>query len=199
MWGAIAGAVAGQALGSMMQGGANYYFSKELAKLQFEHQKEMMQNAHQWEVQDLRKAGLNPILSAGGSGASGSAAAPVVSANGGNPVSSAMALKTAREQQLLLQDQQAKTRAETKAAEALALNYSSSAMQNIANARLADQSMLKVARENRYWDANPGMYNQKMVDSSVSGPMNQFFNAGAFLQNTFNELFGGKNSAKSLR
>ena len=28
---------------------------------------EQMQNAHQWEVDDLRAAGLNPILSAGGS------------------------------------------------------------------------------------------------------------------------------------
>ena len=46
---------------------------KASAKQQFQNQKEFMQNAHQWEVQDLEKAGLNPILSAGGNGATGTA------------------------------------------------------------------------------------------------------------------------------
>lgn len=42
------------------------------SRLNNKDQKEFAQNAHQWEVADLKKAGLNPILSAGGSGASAS-------------------------------------------------------------------------------------------------------------------------------
>lgn len=49
-----------------------YKYQKKLAEQQFEYNKTMMQNRHQWEVNDLRSAGLNPILSAGGGGAAGS-------------------------------------------------------------------------------------------------------------------------------
>lgn len=54
------------------------------AKTQYQYQKEFMQNAHQWEVADLENAGLNPILSADGSGAQGNAAA--VGTGSFNPV-----------------------------------------------------------------------------------------------------------------
>lgn len=54
------------------------------AKQQYQYQKEFMQNAHQWEVADLEKSGLNPILSADGSGAQGNAAA--VGTGSFNPV-----------------------------------------------------------------------------------------------------------------
>lgn len=45
--------------------------SKDMAKNQRRFITKQMQNAHQWEVADLRAAGLNPILSAGGGGARG--------------------------------------------------------------------------------------------------------------------------------
>ena len=58
--------------GATTAGAQSQKYALQSAVINNKYQKEFAQNAHQWEVQDLQKAGLNPILSAGGSGASAS-------------------------------------------------------------------------------------------------------------------------------
>lgn len=139
---------AGDLMGDLFQ-------SSKAARRQFGYQKQMMQNAHQWEVADLRKAGLNPILSAGGSGASGSVGAPVVTTS---RLSSSQG-HGRRVEQILHSKQAGLLEAQTDAQKELANMYSSSAKQNEENAKA-------LKRLNKYFDAHPDVFDLKQANEA---------------------------------
>lgn len=70
-WGTAIGGSIGAlgGFGSSKSGGISAKTAGILAAYQAQQEEKRMKNAHQWEVQDLIKAGLNPALSATGSSA----------------------------------------------------------------------------------------------------------------------------------
>nr|DAO05872.1 MAG TPA: DNA pilot protein [Microviridae sp.] len=118
-------------------GVANLGSSAVSAYFSWKHQKEVMQNRHQWEVADMRKAGLNPILSAtGGSGAGGNAPTIVAPDLAGAFKSGAetstqhseKSLKDALEKQTYVQNSALQADAGLKRAQAVASDSSSNLM-----------------------------------------------------------------------
>lgn len=81
----LAGGLASSALSASYNADAmadQYYYNQQLAAQQNLYNTTYAKNKIQWQVQDLKKAGLNPLLAAGGSltGGTASAGLPSVSA-----------------------------------------------------------------------------------------------------------------------
>lgn len=79
--------------------------SQSSADKQMAFQKEMYQNRHQYEVEDLRKAGLNPVLSAGASPPTVSGASANTGGDINQGVSNAITAYSAKQQAKLVQKQ----------------------------------------------------------------------------------------------
>ena len=76
-WGAAIGGIAG-ALGGILGSRTSASSANSANKAQIAWERERAKNAHQWEVEDLKKAGLNPVLSTNEQGANTAGISPKV-------------------------------------------------------------------------------------------------------------------------
>ena len=178
-WGAVVGAAS-----SAAQAWGNYRFGYLSQYHNWLWQKEAMQNRHQWEVADLRKAGLNPILSANGGASTGGLNAGSSAATMPDIASNAF---QGMQMQNILDQQKAsidKTNAETNASNKVA-------EQAAENAKLLAEQTRKVRIDNDFTEKNPAVYGVGRANQAFP-----YFGAiGAVLNYVFNE---GANSAKSF-
>lgn len=131
-------AALGEAAMGLANTGLGLWAQSKAARRQWAQQKEALQNQHQWEVADLRKAGLNPMLSvnAGAGGASGGNAAFPQFDVGKN-------LNKFSESDLL-KAQAGAAQAQEKANSAIAENqYEQSVLAGVASRNLAADTVLK--------------------------------------------------------
>lgn len=82
LWSSIRGDVFGSIAGGLIGSAFGGNSAKKQAALQRQNWAYQQQNAHQFEVSDLKAAGLNPILSATNSQIAGMGSAPSMSDNG---------------------------------------------------------------------------------------------------------------------
>lgn len=78
--------------GATSAGAQSQKYALQSAQINNAYQKEFAQNAHQWEIEDLKKAGLNPVLSAnsGASASGGGVSSGSVTSAGFNPIETAI-------------------------------------------------------------------------------------------------------------
>lgn len=133
-------------------------------KKQHKFQKDLARKGVQWRVQDLREAGLNPILAlnpGGGIAAAGGSAVPgpqMGIRGGGEAVSSALAARLQRKQIPLLEQQVAESEARESANWAAAYRDNQQGMVNAVEWRLRNTLMPAALRQAAFDATTAGGY-----------------------------------------
>lgn len=138
--------------------------SKYLAGLSYKQQKEFAQNAHQWEAEDLKKAGFNPALTTGASSA-GAIAGGGSTGGSGSAVSSGIDLISSIAGTI---NQTRQTNANTKVADSQSSLNTANAVYAIAQAKyLPDQikaQMLNALANQTTANATSAMYKRQTFE-----------------------------------
>jgi len=151
MWGALGAA----AIGYLGQRSANKANSAQAAR-SMAFQKEMAKNAHQYEVEDLKKAGLNPLLS--GTGGKGASASGGAQAKIENEANSAMTTRLLNAQAQATKASQLNTEEQTKLIKyglpgktvgTLAIDKTLGALSDLSTPTSAKDSISKTITKNR--------------------------------------------------